>query len=69
MTTLPARRCASSFGPGSGGLDTGYDAIPRQAVPATPTERRVGFAEVEIGYDEAQARLEATALPCAASTT
>ena len=26
---------------------------------ATPSDRRIGFAEVEIGYDEAQARLEA----------
>jgi formate dehydrogenase (NADP+) beta subunit len=40
-------------------IDTGYDAIPRQAVPSTPSERRIDFAEVEIGYDEAQARLEA----------
>jgi len=39
-------------------LDSDYDAIPRQAVPATPTERRVGFGEVEIGYDEREARLE-----------
>jgi len=39
-------------------LDSDYDAIPRQAVPATPTERRVGFGEVEVGYDEHQARLE-----------
>ena len=40
-------------------IDTGYDAIPRQAVPSTPSDRRIGFAEVETGYDEAQARLEA----------
>ena len=39
-------------------LDSDYDAIPRQAVPATPTDRRVGFGEVELGYDERQARLE-----------
>ena len=39
-------------------LDSDYDAIPRQAIPATPTERRVGFGEVETGYDEHQARLE-----------
>ena len=39
-------------------LDSDYDAIPRQRIPATPTERRVGFGEVEIGYDEPQARLE-----------
>ncbi len=39
-------------------IDTDYDAIPRQAVPAAPTDRRVGFAEVETGYDEQHARLE-----------
>jgi ferredoxin len=46
--------------PGFRRLDTGYDAVPRVAVPTTPTDRRVGFAEVETGYDEAQATLEAT---------
>jgi formate dehydrogenase beta subunit len=40
-------------------LDSGYDAITRVDVPTTPTERRVGFAEVEVGYDDAQAQLEA----------
>jgi thioredoxin reductase/ferredoxin len=39
-------------------LDTDYDVIPRQSVPATPTDRRVGFGEVETGYDERAARLE-----------
>jgi formate dehydrogenase (NADP+) beta subunit len=39
-------------------LDSDYDAIPRQQIPATPTDRRVGFGEVETGYDERQARLE-----------
>jgi formate dehydrogenase beta subunit len=39
-------------------LDSDYDAIPRQPVPATPTDRRVGFGEVETGYDEQHARLE-----------
>ncbi len=39
-------------------LDSDYDAIPRQPVPSTPTDRRVGFGEVETGYDEHQARLE-----------
>ena len=43
---------------GSGGCDSDYDAIPRQAIPSTPTDRRVGFGEVELGYDERQARLE-----------
>ena len=40
-------------------LSTGYDAIERQTIPATPTERRVGFAEVEVGYDDEMATLEA----------
>ena len=39
-------------------LDSDYDAIPRKPIPATPTDRRVGFGEVETGYDEHQARLE-----------
>lgn len=37
-----------------------YDRIPRQAVPALPVARRTGFREVEEGYSEAQARLEAS---------
>ena len=44
--------------PGFRRLSTGYDAIERQAVPATPTERRTGFAEVETGYDAQGAWLE-----------
>jgi NADPH-dependent glutamate synthase beta subunit-like oxidoreductase/ferredoxin len=39
-------------------LDSDYDAIPRQQVPAVPTDRRIGFGEVETGYDDRQARLE-----------
>lgn len=39
-------------------LSSGYDAIPRQLVPSTPSHRRIGFAEVEEGYDDAQAQLE-----------
>ncbi len=39
-------------------LDSDYDAIARQPVPATPTDRRIGFGEVETGYDERAARLE-----------
>ena len=37
-----------------------YDRIPRQAVPALPVARRTGFREVEEGYSEEQARLEAS---------
>jgi len=44
--------------PGFRRLSTGYDAIERQSVPAMPTERRTGFAEVEIGYDAQDAWLE-----------
>jgi formate dehydrogenase beta subunit len=44
--------------PGYRRLSTGYDAIARQAVPATATERRTGFAEVETGYDSQDAWLE-----------
>ena len=36
-----------------------YDAVPRVEVPAVPTDRRIGVAEIELGYSEAQARLEA----------
>jgi formate dehydrogenase (NADP+) beta subunit len=39
-------------------LSTGYDAIPRIPVPATPTDRRIGFGEVEVGYGARDARLE-----------
>jgi len=39
-------------------LATGYDAIARQPIPATPTARRIGFAEVEVGYDAQSAWLE-----------
>ena len=44
--------------PGYRRLSTGYDAIGRQHVPSTPTDRRTGFAEVETGYDEQGAWLE-----------
>jgi len=39
-------------------LATGYDAIARVPVPSVARERRVGFAEVEVGYDEGHAVLE-----------
>jgi NADPH-dependent glutamate synthase beta subunit-like oxidoreductase/ferredoxin len=39
-------------------LDSDYDAIARHPVPATPADRRVGFGEVETGYDEREARME-----------
>jgi NADPH-dependent glutamate synthase beta subunit-like oxidoreductase/ferredoxin len=37
-----------------------YDARPREPVPTLSLDRRVGVAEVELGYDEAAARREAT---------
>jgi formate dehydrogenase (NADP+) beta subunit len=39
-------------------LSTGYDAIARQPIPAVPSNRRIGFGEVETGYDEKGAWLE-----------
>ena len=39
-------------------LATGYDGIARVTVPSVAHDRRVGFAEVETGYDEAHAVLE-----------
>ena len=37
-----------------------YDRIPRQSVPTLPVTRRTGFREVEEGYSDEQARLEAS---------
>jgi len=37
-----------------------YDRIPRVPVPSVATERRVGIPEIEPGYTEEQARLEAS---------
>lgn len=37
-----------------------YDRVPRQSVPVLPVARRTGFREVEEGFDERQARLEAS---------
>jgi formate dehydrogenase beta subunit len=36
-----------------------YDAVPRVPVPAVPNELRIGMPEVELGYTEDMARLEA----------
>jgi len=35
-----------------------YDRIKRQEVPMLPVEKRTGFKEVELGYEEFQARTE-----------
>lgn len=44
--------------PGFRRLASGYDAIDRVEIPSVRRDRRVGFAEVEVGYDEQLARLE-----------
>jgi len=36
-----------------------YDAIPRQEMPSVASELRIGSPEIELGYTEEQARLEA----------
>jgi ferredoxin len=51
-------RVEISARPGYRRLATGYDGIDRVAIPMVPTARRVGFAEVEMGYDEEAAVLE-----------
>ena len=38
----------------------GYTQIPRQPIPNLPLERRVGIAQVELGYNEELARREAS---------
>ena len=45
--------------PGYRRLATAYDAVERVEIPSVALARRVGFGEVEVGYDEASARLEA----------
>jgi len=54
----PLPRIELADRPGFRRLATGYDAIGRVAVPMVPNDRRIGFAEVEVGYGEAEARLE-----------
>lgn len=40
-------------------MPEGYHRIPRQAMPTLPLDRRIGIAEIELGFDDAQARAEA----------
>ncbi len=40
-------------------LDDTYDRVPRQDVPTLDTGRRIGLAEVELGFTPDQARCEA----------
>jgi ferredoxin len=37
----------------------GYDGVPRVEVPSVTSERRIGVPEIELGYTEQEARLEA----------
>jgi NADPH-dependent glutamate synthase beta subunit-like oxidoreductase len=37
----------------------GFEQVPRQPVPSLPIDRRIGVAQVELGYDEATALQEA----------
>ncbi|HZT28474.1 MAG TPA: FAD-dependent oxidoreductase [Bryobacteraceae bacterium] len=39
-------------------MPRGYLGIPRQAMPVLPANRRIGIAEVELGFEEAQGRAE-----------
>lgn len=50
-------------------MPRGYLRIPRQLMPVLPTNRRIGIAEVELGFDEAQGRAEALrCLKCQVNT-
>lgn len=46
--------------PGFHRLSDPYDRIQRCPVPSVPSERRIGLAEVETGFTEEQARVEAS---------
>jgi formate dehydrogenase (NADP+) beta subunit len=39
-------------------MPRGFLSIPRQHMPVLPPNRRIGIAEVELGFDEAQGRAE-----------
>ncbi|MBI2834030.1 MAG: FAD-dependent oxidoreductase [Acidobacteria bacterium] len=41
-------------------MPDGYHRLSRQPVPTLPLSRRIGIAEVELGYDDQQSRLEAS---------
>ena len=50
-------------------MPQGYTTRARERVPALPLERRIGIAEVEAGYGEAQARAQAErCLKCGVNT-
>jgi NADPH-dependent glutamate synthase beta subunit-like oxidoreductase len=46
-----------------------YEKIQRQNIPSLPVSRRIGFSEVEIGYDDETARIESSrCLDCKVNT-
>jgi NADPH-dependent glutamate synthase beta subunit-like oxidoreductase len=46
-----------------------YEKIQRQSIPSLPISRRIGFSEVEIGYDDETARIESSrCLDCKVNT-
>ena len=50
-------------------MPRGFLGIPRQIMPVLPANRRIGIAEVELGFDEAQGRAEGTrCLKCQVNT-
>ncbi|MCE7984131.1 MAG: 4Fe-4S dicluster domain-containing protein [Caldilinea sp. CFX5] len=50
-------------------MPTGYTERPRTPVPVRPLDRRIGIAEVELGYDEAAAKAQAErCLQCGINT-
>ena len=50
-------------------MPTGFLSIPRQKMPSLAVNRRIGIAEVELGFDEEQGRLEGTrCLKCQVNT-
>lgn len=40
-------------------MPEGYQRIPRQPIPTLPLDRRIGIAEIELGYSDEQAHAEA----------
>ncbi len=50
-------------------MPRGYLGVERQAMPALPLNRRIGIAEVELGFDEQQGRAESLrCLKCQVNT-
>lgn len=50
-------------------MPTNYEKIQRQSIPSLPVSRRIGFSEVEIGYDDETARIESSrCLDCKVNT-